>query len=245
MKFMTSILSEKGGRMNNEDACGFQNQADSIGVWVVCDGLGGQSAGEKASARALNTIIAGFIQDPDITKQNLDQIFLETNRLILLEQAANQDQANMGTTAVALFANRNQMAVSHVGDSRFYHFQDGHIKIQTEDHSVSELAVLTGEIRKDEIRFHADRNKLLRILGQSPPPKTGFSFVSLTPTAENRFLLCSDGFWEYITESEMEHTLRESSNPDEWMTKMVQIIRGHAPENQDNYSAIAIFALPD
>ena len=101
----------------------------------------------------------------------------------------------------------------------------------------------TGEIDESEIRHHPDRNRLLRAVGMHD--QTGIlNSVQTIEKNENRhqFLLCSDGFWEYIDEKHMEKTLKRAKTPEIWLAKMQKIVQKNGKNNNmDNYTAIAVF----
>ena len=124
--------------------------------------------------------------------------------------------------------------------SRLYHFVDGQQVFCTFDHSVSRMAVLAGEITMDDIRFHSDRNKLIKVIGKSKDTVPEYGECILKP-GKHAFLLCTDGFWEYVTEKEMEKTLKKASSPEKWILAMRKILAGRVDGTQDNNSAIAVF----
>ena len=97
-----------------------------------------------------------------------------------------------------------------------------------------------GEITQDEIRFHKDRSQLFRALGQDGGLNVDTGSVDLTP-GKYAFLLCSDGFWEYVYEQEMTVSLAKASSPEDWVEQMRSILRQRAPENNDNNTAAAIW----
>lgn len=146
----------------------------------------------------------------------------------------------MCTTIVALLLHGKQAQWIHVGDSRLYHFRNLKLETSTMDHSVPQMAVMMGMINWEDIRSHPDRNRLLRALGSSEAMPDISAPISLAEGMHS-FLLCTDGFWEYVTENEMEKTLAASANPKEWLFKMEQLIKTKAPANQDNYTAAAVY----
>ena len=99
-----------------------------------------------------------------------------------------------------------------MGDSRFYFFREGRLLLQTEDHSVPGAVARMGQMRYEDVRFSEDRNKLLKVIGNSE----GLNMQSIPKEVElqpgDAFLLCSDGFWEYVYEQEMEIDLSKSSD---------------------------------
>ncbi|MBO7252716.1 MAG: hypothetical protein J6V25_08825, partial [Oscillospiraceae bacterium] len=128
----------------------------------------------------------------------------------------------------------------HVGDSRLYHFVNGKLVHQTTDHSVSQMAVMMGEITTHQIRFHEDRNRVLRSLG-GENAKADVSALLDVSSGNHAFLMCSDGFWEYVYEDEMEKTLQQASDPQAWIDSMEAILKQRIPSNNDNYTAGTVF----
>jgi serine/threonine protein phosphatase PrpC len=146
----------------------------------------------------------------------------------------------MGATFVGLFTDYQNVLWCHVGDSRLYYFKNKKIVYQTLDHSLSQLAVLKGEITKEEIRFHEDRNGLLRALGTSVDLKmSGLEKIQAIEPGD-AFLICSDGFWEYVLEEEMETDLKNAAMPEMWFDLMRHRLLNKITSGNDNYSAICI-----
>ena len=111
---------------------------------------------------------------------------------------------------------------------------------QTRDHSASQIAVMLGSITEREIRFHEDRNRVYRALGQDGELKVDTHFEPLAP-GRHAFLLCTDGFWEYVYESEMAQTLREASGPADWLERMRALHAQRTPQDNDNNTAAAVW----
>ena len=165
MKFQTASVTSKHGRSSNEDWFGF-TMIGGIGCWVVADGLGGHHGGEIASRLAVEAIIAAFEANHSITPENISGYLQVAQNAILDRQQAQMELASMRTTVVFLVANHQSAAWAHLGDSRFYHFRRDQIIFQTKDHSVPQALVNAGELAPEDLRFHEDRNRLLRALGE-------------------------------------------------------------------------------
>ena len=146
----------------------------------------------------------------------------------------------MKSTAVALMIANGRAAWAHVGDSRLYHFMNGSLVFQTRDHSASQIAVMLGDITVDQIRFHEDRNRVLRALGQDGSLNVEAS-EELLPPGDHAYLLCSDGFWEYVLEKEMEDDLRLASDPEDWLHRMRERLQARVPHDNDNNTAAAVW----
>lgn len=164
------------------------------------------------------------------------------NRVLKLQD----EKCQMKTTLAILCASEPYRSASwaHLGDSRIYHFVDGKLVFCTFDHSVSRMAVLAGEISLEQVRFHKDRSKLLKVVGKEECSAPEYGECILEENCQHAFLLCTDGFWEYVTEQEMEETLAKNHDPNAWLNDMYHILIEKVKqrnESNDNHSAIAIF----
>ena len=232
MNISTSYYCAKGERTNNEDAVSL---LDNNGILaIVADGLGGHANGEVASAQAVSTI-----------NSYLQSAFPDEDLLIEAVQQASQDiyalrdnACRMHSTVAVLWLDEYAAIAAHVGDSRIYQFRDRNLIFQSMDHSVAQIAVLVGEIQPMELRNSKDRNRLIRVLGDANPPKVDCESLSIRP--KDRFLLCSDGFWEAVTEADMVNTIHTNQTAEEWLEAMRSIVERMGKPNQDNHTAIAI-----
>lgn len=227
--------TDTGGRPYNEDTVAFRRQGEDRLCTVLADGLGGHGGGQTASQTAAQTILAGW--QGDATPETLNELVQQAHRAVLARQTPT---CRMKSTAVVLSLTPQYAVWAHVGDSRLYHFIDGRLKFQTRDHSASQIAVLLGQITPEEIRFHEDRSRIFRALGQ----ESGLTVDTCAETlaaGTHSFLLCSDGFWEYVYEQEMEQTLAAAASPQDWLDRMRQLLAGRVRGDNDNNTAAAIW----
>ena len=239
MTFRTAVLCEPGGRPVNEDACRFFVHG-SRGCWAVADGLSARHGGEIASHVAVEAVIASFQCAPDCETDCMRRHIEHANNAILEKQREAPEFAAMRSTLVALVTDGLSVFWGHVGDSRLYRFGGGTLRGQTLDHSVPQALCAAGEIQPAQIRFHEDRASLLRSLGTGHEVRASISDPEPLDSSDT-FLLCSDGFWEYVTEQEMEADLNSSSAPEEWLDRMRARLQARAQDGHDNYSAIAVW----
>jgi PPM family protein phosphatase len=238
-EFETAYLSSAGGREDNEDCCDFRRDGQS-GLWVLADGLGGHRGGEIASRLAVASALESFTADSRVTAELLTAHIERAHAAILERQRIDPDLSNMRTTIVMLLASDEAALWAHSGDSRLYWFRGGKVNAQTRDHSVPQRLADAGEIRAEQIRFHEDRSRLLRSLGARQESGAINGALSGKPEAGDAFLLASDGFWEYVTEPEMEEDLAASGDPEKWLALMEARLQQRAPADSDNYSALAV-----
>ncbi|HZG72559.1 MAG TPA: protein phosphatase 2C domain-containing protein [Chondromyces sp.] len=236
MKFQCAIVCNKGGRVVNEDYADFLTSEHS-GCWAVADGLGGHGAGETAAEIAVKSVISDF----DGGVPDLAMLMMNAHQAVQLAQSQKLEYRHMRTTLAVLVCHDGIASWAHAGDSRVYHFRDRCLNIQTKDHSVCQALVNAGEICFEEIRGHADRNRLYRVLGSEGKIKFSLQSPPLHVKEGDAFLMCTDGFWELVTEQEMEEALTRSHHPAKWLEEMEQLLKRRATPRHDNYSAIAIF----
>ncbi len=238
-------ISKPGSRPVNEDAIGAVRHQDKY-IFILCDGLGGHGSGDIASSSAKEAFEAAFRDyDGDAGKFFADA-FKRAGSVINEMQKSNDSMALMKTTLVSLLIDGDVCTWAHIGDSRLYYFSNGSLVCRTADHSVPQMLYKSGEIEESEIRFHPDRNKLLRALGEEGGNPQYTVSVPAKLEGSSAFLLCSDGFWEYITEDAMEMLLRESKDADDWMSRMTEIVeKNNSGKRSDNYSAISVMIKED
>ena len=229
-----AFYTDTGGRAVNEDSVRMRECGGAL-ICVVADGLGGQGGGDAASAAAAGLITDEW--DGSVSTDALAGLFERAHRKI---KAMQTPRLEMMSTAVALALAPGRAAWAHAGDSRLYIFRNGELTLQTRDHSASQIAVLLGQITPEEIRFHSDRATVLRALGQGGELKTELGSAQLEP-GRYAFLLCTDGFWEYVLEREMAESLARSQTPEAWLDAMRSLLRSRVPSDNDNNTAAAVW----
>jgi serine/threonine protein phosphatase PrpC len=237
MVFRASQFSGTGGKPKNEDACMF-GQRQGFFVAAVADGLGGHGGGDLAAEAALGVVAAAFDKLFPWSSEKIEKLFYDMNEAVLEKQA---DRLKMKSTAALFLTDGSSSVFAHLGDSRIYHFRGGAILYQSLDHSASQLAASLGDITPGEIRFHEDRNILLRCLGNEGEVKPAIRLEEGALFPGDTLLLCTDGFWEYVTEDEMLETRIKSGDPDTWLAAMTAVIDKKAQPGHDNYTAVAVF----
>lgn len=238
-----AVLSDRGERPVNEDCVGTAS-LENKHIFVLADGLGGHSNGEIASRLVTEKIIE-FLTDENAEKETfLEDAFLHAQKKLLEEQKKHGASNEMKTTAVVLFIDGGQVSFGHIGDSRLYLIRKGKIVSRTLDHSVPQMLAISGEIREKDIRHHEDRNRLLRAMGNDwnpERPEYRIDEKNLSIDKNNCFLLCSDGFWEWITEKQMQRVLKKNLSAENQLRKMTDIVlKNGKGKKMDNYSAILV-----
>lgn len=231
------MFTDKGDREVNEDSIRAVCNGGE-GCFVVCDGLGGHGRGDEASSLVADEIIRCYEKygnDDDFIRK----AFESAQKLLLDEQKKRNASMQMKTTAVVLTVSPSSIRWGYIGDSRLYMFKNARFKERTLDHSVPQMLVLAKDIKEKDMRFHPDRNKLLRVLG-SEWGRNPFDISEKIKLKKGQaFLLCTDGFWEFIDEKKMCSVLKKS--PDKWLSQMTEEVKVNGRGNDmDNFSAITV-----
>jgi serine/threonine protein phosphatase PrpC len=238
--FKSASISKAGGREENQDCCD-SKVVDHAGLWIVADGVGGHRGGAVASQTAVRAMLDSWHAEAESISQTVDELINAAQTAILKQQITDTQLSAMRTTVVALYIVGDQALWGHVGDSRLYFFRGCALSLQTKDHSVPQAMVAAGEITREQIRHHEDRNRLLRAVGNPEGVKPTIHESPQPVRSGDAFLMCTDGFWEYVTEAEMAVDLVKSNTPMEWLERMELRLVARAAANHDNYTALAVF----
>lgn len=237
-----SIFSGLGERPLNEDYALAERRGDSFCA-VLCDGLGGHEGGELASSLVCETVMAFFRRwDGEGDAGEMLGLWIERAQSELMQAQKELGKVEgMKTTVSAIIIHAGKLHTLYVGDSRIYRFRHGFIKGHTPDHSIPQFLAASGEIREKDIRKHPDRNKLLRVMGVEWERPQFQSWDVPEPRSGDAYLLCSDGFWEWIDESSMQWCAITSSSSDAWLKNMLSRVERNGKGNgMDNYTAISV-----
>ncbi|HEY1465784.1 MAG TPA: Stp1/IreP family PP2C-type Ser/Thr phosphatase [Acidimicrobiales bacterium] len=207
-------------------------------LFAVADGMGGHAGGEVASQVAIDALQQAFGEHP--SGPGLAEAVLSANTAVWVASQERADLRGMGTTltAVALVneGGRDVLALVNVGDSRSYRFHDGELTQITTDHSLAEEMVRNGEITPAEAIVHPHRHILTRALGVSP--EVDADLWRIRPEQGDRYLLCSDGLTNELSDGEITEILASIHSPQEAVEKLVEAARDHG--GSDNITAVLV-----
>ncbi|MEG1748124.1 MAG: protein phosphatase 2C domain-containing protein [Tannerellaceae bacterium] len=193
-------ICEIGGRQNNEDSIYPLPEAVTTDqqLFIVCDGVGGADKGEVASALAcesLHTYFSTFLEgEPTNEFINKAVRYIEArfDSYVVLHPEAK----GMATTLTMLYVGTSGVILAHIGDSRIYHFRNGVILHQTEDHSLVNSLLKLGQITEAELLTHPQRNVILRAI-QGTDHSVEADIVCLKDIQPgDYFFMCTDGVLE-------------------------------------------------
>lgn len=251
MKFITECYTDIGVfREVNQDAiCIMQAHIDeqNVCMLIICDGMGGLSKGELASATVIKAFAKGFEEKlPELIKNHsLEQIQKLWEKELLywsdrLKAYGMQHQILLGTTFSGMLFINEHYIWAHVGDSRIYEINEFMVEQLTEDHTVVARELARGTMTLEEAERSKLKNKLTQCIGASKEltPQLG------TGIAQNgtSFLLCSDGFYHTISKDEMMEIQRGSYTTEIDLEKFCHLTVQTAIQRgeKDNISVIVL-----
>lgn len=241
MNVTFATYTDIGDREKNEDSF-LAEFIHGEPCFVIADGLGGHSGGDVASRLVCETAREVLHHRNIRDSAFFSELFGQCQKALLDIQESSKAEGHFRTTMNFLGFTREYACWAHIGDSRTYYFQDKRFICRTFDHSVPQMLAAMGELQEKDIRFHEDRNRLLKVMGvASAPPQ--FQVQEPVPLVGNQqFLLCTDGFWEYISEEQILLCLDEADTPQLWLDNMLELIsRNSRTKVKDNLTAIAVW----
>lgn len=241
LDLQTCFRSEWGGRDRNEDAFGYWT-SDGCCCWVVSDGAGGHGGGDVAARLVVSTVLTAFAQNPTVAPDEAVVLLQAANDAVVNEKGSSGTVTDMHATAAVLLIDRDRGCAvwGHVGDTRIYLLRRGRVVYQTRDHSVVQNMIDAGYGSPEMIRSHPQRSLLTSAMGARDGIALSVSAEPMPLIAGDVFLLCTDGWWEHVQESEMENLLDESTAADDWLTGMRELILERSTAEGDNYTAVCV-----
>lgn len=241
MKFTIHQNSRQGARPYNQDRIAYSYNKDAL-LAVVADGMGGHRHGEIAAQLAVKTLAEAFerLATPSLKNPTkfLGEYILQVHDAIDSFMLANNLLDSPRTTIVAAVLQNDKLYCAHVGDSRLYHFRDGHLLFRTEDHSIVQMLYNRGQIAQEEMLSHPDRNKVYNCLGGEKTPDIEMSSTRSLRTGDI-LLLCTDGVWATMDEAQIAEILQQGSI-NETLPQLLDTAETLSDAHGDNLSAIGL-----
>ena len=249
MRLTCAARTDPGRRReNNEDSVCTR---EDLGLFIVADGMGGHVAGEIASrlvvqeverfVAAASSAAAGHAPSLGGTGSAGDRLaaaLVEANRLLAARIAEDAALEGMATTAVALLAEAEDIALAHVGDSRAYRWRAGQLTQLTSDHSWVEEQVRAGRLTATAARRHPWRHVVTRAVSGGADIEVEVS--ALAVEQGDRILLCSDGLSTVVADSGIGEVLGMDGPAGEACDELVR--RANAAGGPDNVTVVLIEA---
>jgi protein phosphatase len=236
-------------RANNEDNFGYDSR---YGIFVVCDGMGGQAAGEVASKMGVDILLDYFRNETSVADmrsangvtsqpgsagaRSLASAIQLANRTIHKAGQEQNSRNGMGSTIVAALVRGNSLAIGHVGDSRIYLVRQGTIQQLTQDHSLVMEQVRRGYITLEQAQKSEMQNIILRALGSEEAVEADVEDLVAVPG--DLLLMTSDGLTRHVQDEEILAILQAPGNLENACADLVQTAKDRGGD--DNITCLLV-----
>ena len=237
--FSYSFVCKTGGRPHNQDSIAALERGGCY-CFAVCDGLGAYSGSGTASRLCVDTVKARLGDEP-LSEEGVIRMLRNAHDSICEIKSRDASMEAACTTFAGIFADGEKTVIAHIGDSRVYRFADGVLVSCTADHSVAQRDVERGKIERKDLGKHKDQNKLTRVLGGKYFVRPDIHLLP-APHFGDVYVICSDGFWEYVPETLMTETVRNERDAARKLEILEKRLLEEAVPGHDNYSAIVAIA---
>lgn len=242
MKFTIYQNSRQGPRQYNHDRLAYSYSKDAL-LLVLADGMGGHRNGEIAAHLAVKTLTEAFERLAVPTLSSPAKFLIDHIQQVhdMIENVTQTEELieSPRTTIVAAIIQRGYLYCAHVGDSRLYHFRNGHLLFRTEDHSVVQSLYKKGMISKEEMATHPYKNKIYNCVGGETPPQ-----IDLSDRHEllegDTVLLCTDGVWGVLDDQRIKEIMQQNKTIIDVTTELMDSAEFASDEKGDNMSAIGL-----
>lgn len=220
------FMTDRGKvRQHNEDNGGIYINSGGQRLAIVADGMGGHRAGDVASEMTL-TNLKGFwdqtdyFQTADEAEGWLQKHIAEVNTILYEHSKVNEQCEGMGTTVVAAICTDRFATIANIGDSRCYILNESGFQQLTEDHSLVNELVRSGQITKEDAEHHPRKNVLLRALGTEAAVE--MDIKTITFEEGDLLLLCSDGLSNKVAVPDMSEILNSGGTLEEKASVLIE-----------------------
>ena len=240
-------FSHEGGRDYNEDFLGDCEAVGALRLFVLADGAGGQGGGDVAARTAVQAAQAAFRDLPAFSADTVRRCIAQADQAVIDRQRTDPRLARMASTLVVLLVSYqgSQALLGNLGDSRCYVFRGNRVTARSQDHSLVQRFIEAGLYPAEKLREHPQRNVLYASLGandEGVEPYLSGEPIALRPG--DGVLLCSDGVWELLEDSQLGELHASSDTVEHWRDRLLAALQARMPEGHDNYSAYVLRCLP-
>lgn len=234
-EFLTAFTSEAAQNIKNTDCFGYV-ELDDYACYVIADGIDDQL--EAMSAKlAVDTVITTFTEAPSMSRHMLKRCLLAANKALLEAKS----KLTLKASIIIVLTDYEKLRYGQVGNIRLRVFRNGFPKEQTVDQSLAMELAGSGEISRDKVATHEERNNLYSYLGQVQGFKPVIS-KKIKLTNDDVVILYTREIWENIDEGEIKDVLADASNqPQELVDTVEDLLMSRQPKNLGKYTFAAIY----
>lgn len=230
-------------REENQDKVEIRQFGKNLLV-VLCDGMGGERSGGKASAMAIDVIFEHFTEGytKDMDAYGVRALLLASvsaaNSVIYTSARMDYQNFGMGTTCVVAFVTDTYIGIVNVGDSRAYLLTNYCMEQLTVDHTVVHMLLEQGEITEDQLETNPQRHMLIKAVGVERTVVPDYFRIDLEENQSYRLMLCSDGLCGFCSDEEIKSVLCGTSDAESCVQELIEMAL--ATGGRDNISVAVV-----
>lgn len=213
MAFAKSDIGK--ARELNQDYYYISSPEETIGLYILADGMGGYKGGEVASRLATESAKKYIYDNFNQTEKQKEDILklikdamIYSNMVVYEKSKENKELEGMGTTLEVCLIYNNKAYIGHIGDSRIYRIRKGVMRRLTKDHSYVQQLIEDGKITREEANTHPKKNMLTKALGCTPYVEPDIRARNIEKN--DILIMCSDGLTNMVKEEQIYETIKDN-----------------------------------
>lgn len=223
----------RNSRGEHKDTVLVMNDADTRLFCVIDSNTALDS--ETVVTKSLNDSLKPLTTD-EVTEDRVNEAFETANKTII--SGSEENAAEIKVSAAALCFFKDRVYWNHIGSARVYQIHNDEIHSVTADHTEAYRLLEQNRVARNMLVVHEERRELYKYLGKESPD--GYDAVSDTAESGDAFLLCTDGFWEYIMDNEILIDYHKADSPKSWAKLLLLRVMERLPEEYDGLSLITL-----
>jgi len=232
-ELLTNFISEPGTYKKNRDYFAYV-ALDDICCWVLADGIDSNDNAMSAEL-AVSTVLNDFTENPKMSKKAIRRYLKNANQYLI------QESSELKASIIVVVSNYSSILWASVGNARLYHFRKNLQILKTKDHSIAQLMHEVKKVDEKRLNSHSERNNLTSYLGMDRGMKISYGKKNYSIKDSDTLLLCSSGFWENLSNVDINESLKNATENEEFLENLYEKVINSKNPNLNNYTMASIF----
>ena len=237
-EFLTKFFSEEGTKAVNNDYFGYVC-LDNYAIWVIADGYGDEIDIEIISKTAVESVVEHFILEPEFSSDKIKEMLNYANFKVQEKQFELKNEV-LQTSVSILISNYHSYLYGGVGNCRFYHMRDGYIIVRSNDDTLAQSLVDEAMLEAGSVKDHRHKNNLLQAVGDKNKLNINVMKRAVELKENDNIILATLGFWENVSDEEIEIEVDKIENREELIQKLKDTISSVEKSEIENNTFVII-----
>lgn len=237
-EFLTKFFSEEGTKAVNNDYFGYVC-LDNYAIWVIADGYGDEIDTEIISKTAVESVVEHFMLEPEFSSDKIKEMLNYANFKVQEKQFELKNEV-LQTSVSILISNYHSYLYGGVGNCRFYHMRDGYIIARSNDDTLAQSLVDEAMLEAGSVKDHRHKNNLLQAVGDKNKLNINVIKRAVELKENDNIILATLGFWENVSDEEIEIEVDKIENREELIQKLKDKISSVEKSEIENNTFVII-----